>query len=87
MEIKRLRSMVSDIFKTVNDMNPSFINNLFNLRGNALSTPNNLRGPVRYSTAICSISFFLKLALNERSRYKTFFYAIFDFWVNCVQKN
>ena len=62
MEVKQLRTIASEIFKTVNDMNPSFMKDLFNLSGHTLKRPNDAEVQVRYSTAISSINF-LKLPI------------------------
>ena len=34
MEVRRLRTMTLEIFKSLNDFNPSFMKNLFNKRNN-----------------------------------------------------
>ena len=41
--------MALEIFKTMNDMNPSFMKDLFSLSGNTLRRPNDLKVPIRYS--------------------------------------
>ena len=42
MEIKRLRNLATEIFKTVNNLNPSFIKNIFTSKENARVCPNNI---------------------------------------------
>ena len=42
MEVRRLRTMASEIFKSLNDLNPSFMKNLFNKRNNINRRKNNL---------------------------------------------
>ena len=42
MEIKRLRNLVTETFKTVNNLNPSFLKNIFTSKGNASVRPNNI---------------------------------------------
>ena len=42
MEIKRLRNLATEIFKTVNNLNPSFMKNIFTLKENARVHPNNI---------------------------------------------
>ena len=49
MEIKRLRTMVLEIFKTLHDQNPSFLKKLFTQRNRSLIHQNNLEIPVRNS--------------------------------------
>ena len=49
MEIRRLRTMALEIFKTLNDMNPYFMKELFQLRGNTYRRPIDLKVPVRNS--------------------------------------
>ena len=42
MEIKRLRNLVTETFKTVNNLNPSFLKNIFTSKENASVRPNNI---------------------------------------------
>ena len=49
MEIRRLRTLALEIYKTLNDMNPTFMKDLFHLRENTLRRPNDLNVPVRNS--------------------------------------
>ena len=42
MEMKRLRNLATEIFKTVNNFNPSFMKNIFASKGNARVHPNNI---------------------------------------------
>ena len=42
MEIKRLRNLATEIFKTVNNLNPSFMKNIFTSKENAKARPNNI---------------------------------------------
>ena len=42
MEIKRLRNVATEIFKTVNKLNPSFMKNIFTWKENARVRPNNI---------------------------------------------
>ena len=42
MEKKRLRNLATEIFKTVNNLNPSFIKNIFTSKENARVRPNNI---------------------------------------------
>ena len=42
MEIKRLRNLATEIFKTVNNLNPSFMKNIFTSKENARVHPNNI---------------------------------------------
>ena len=35
MEIKRLRNLALEIFKTINDLNPSFMNSIFSAKRNS----------------------------------------------------
>ena len=42
MEIKRLRNLATEIFKTVNNLNPSFMKNIFTSKENAKVRPNNI---------------------------------------------
>ena len=42
MEIKRLRNLATEIFKTVNNLNPSFMKNIFTSKENARVRPNNI---------------------------------------------
>ena len=41
MEIKRLRNLATEIFKTVNNLDPSFMKNIFTSKENA-RVPNNM---------------------------------------------
>ena len=40
--MKRLRNLATEIFKTVNNLNPSFMKNIFTLKENARVCPNNI---------------------------------------------
>ena len=42
MEIKRIRTLAIEIFKTVNNMNPSFMKNIFSPKTDARVRPNNI---------------------------------------------
>ena len=42
MEIKMLRNLATKIFKTVNNLNPSFMKNIFTSKENARVRPNNI---------------------------------------------
>ena len=42
MEIKRLRNLATKIFKIANNLNPSFLKNIFTSKENAKVRPNNL---------------------------------------------
>ena len=51
MEIKRLRNLALEIFKTINDLNPSFMNSIFSVKLNARVRPNNILVKTRKSVA------------------------------------
>ena len=42
MEIKRLRNLATEIFKTVNNLNPSFMKKIFTSKENVRVRPNNI---------------------------------------------
>ena len=42
MEVRRLRTMALEIFKSLNDLNPSFMKNLFNKRNKINKRKNDL---------------------------------------------
>ena len=42
MEIKRLRNLATEIFKTVNNLNPSFMKDIFTSKENAKVRLNNI---------------------------------------------
>ena len=42
MEIKRLRNLALEIFKTINDLNPSFMKSIFSAKLNARVRPNGI---------------------------------------------
>ena len=42
MEIKRLKNLATEIFKTVNNLNPGFMKNILTLKENARVRPNNI---------------------------------------------
>ena len=42
MEVKRIRTLAIEKFKTVNNMNPSFMKNIFSPKTNAKVRPNNI---------------------------------------------
>ena len=42
MEIKRLRNLATEIFKTVDNLNSSFMKNIFTSKENARVRPNNI---------------------------------------------
>ena len=42
MEIKRLRNLATEVFKTVNNLTPSFMKNTFTSKENARVRPNNI---------------------------------------------
>ena len=47
MEIRRIRTLALETFKTINNLNPSFMNNLFNIRKSSNRRENNLEIPRR----------------------------------------
>ena len=49
MEIRRIRTLASETFKTINDLNPSFMKNLFNKRKFSNRRENDLEIPRRYT--------------------------------------
>ena len=57
MEVKRLRTMALEIFKTLNDLNPPFMKNLINKRGNTNKRMNDLLIPTRNSVMFGDNSF------------------------------
>ena len=42
MEIKRLRNLATEIFKTFTNLNPSFMKNILTSKENAIVHPNNI---------------------------------------------
>ena len=42
MEIKRLRNLATEIFKTINNINPSYIKNIFTPKTNAKIRPHDI---------------------------------------------
>ena len=42
MEIKRYRTLALEIFKTLNDLNPTYMQDLFYLRSSSARRPNNI---------------------------------------------
>ena len=51
MEIKRLRNLALEIFKTINDLNPSFMKSIFSAKLNARVRPNDILVKTRKSAA------------------------------------
>ena len=49
MEIKRLRNLALEIFKTVNDLNPSFMKSIFSAKLNARVRRNDILVEIRKS--------------------------------------
>ena len=49
MEIKRLRNLALEMFKTINDLNPSFMRSIFSAKLNARVRPNDLLVKARKS--------------------------------------
>ena len=49
MEIKRLRNLATEIFKTVNNLNPSFMKDIFTSKENAKVRPNNIVSTIHNS--------------------------------------
>ena len=49
MEIKRLRNLALQIFKTINDLNPSFMKSIFSAKLNARVRPNDILVKTRKS--------------------------------------
>ena len=49
MEIKRLRNLALEIFKTINDLNPSFMKSIFSAKLNARVRPNDILVKTRKS--------------------------------------
>ena len=49
MEIKRLKNLALEIFKTVNDLNPSFMKSIFSAKLNARVRPNDILANTRKS--------------------------------------
>ena len=49
MEIKRLRNLALEIFKTINDLNPSFMKSIFSAKLNARLRPNGILVKTRKS--------------------------------------
>ena len=42
MEIKRVRNLATEVFKTINNINPSFMKSIFTSKENARVRPNNI---------------------------------------------
>ena len=42
MEIKRLRTLATEIFKTINNINPSYMKNIFTPKTNAKMRPHDI---------------------------------------------
>ena len=49
MEIKRLRNLASEMFKMINDLNPSFMKSIFSAKLNAIVRPNDISLKARKS--------------------------------------
>ena len=49
METKRLRNLALEIFKTINDLNPSFMKSIFSAKLNARVRPNDILVKTRKS--------------------------------------
>ena len=49
IEIKRLRNLALEIFKTINDLNPSFMKSIFSAKLNARVRPNDILVKTRIS--------------------------------------
>ena len=49
MEIKRLRNLASEMFKMINDLNPSFMKSIFSAKLNAIVGPNDISLKARKS--------------------------------------
>ena len=43
MEIKRLRNLALEVFRTINDINPEYMKDIFIKNTSSLSNPNNLK--------------------------------------------
>ena len=56
MEVRRLRTMALEIFKSLNDLNPSFMKNLFNKRNNVNRRKHDLMIHIRNSVTFGSYS-------------------------------
>ena len=52
MEIKRLKDLALEIFKTMNDLNPSFMKNIFSAKLNARVRPKGILVKARKSTTL-----------------------------------
>ena len=52
MGIKRLRNLAIEIFKTINDLNPSFMKSIFSAKLNARVTPNDTSVKASKSTTL-----------------------------------
>jgi len=42
MELKRIRTLAIEVFKTINELNPSFMKNVFSAKKNAKIRPNDI---------------------------------------------
>ena len=49
MEIKRLRNLALEIFRTINDLNPSFMKGIFSAKLNSRVRPNDILVKARKS--------------------------------------
>ena len=52
MEIKRLRNLALETFKTINDLNPTFIKSIFSAKVNTRVRPNDILVKARKSANI-----------------------------------
>ena len=56
-EIKRLRNVTLEIFKSINDLNPSFMKSIFSVKLNARARPNDILVKARTSATFGDKSF------------------------------
>ena len=87
MEIKRLRNLATEIFKTVNSLSPSFVKNVLTSKENARVRPNNILVKSHNSATYGYKSFMIldpKIwnALLERNKSETYkrFKEYIDLW-------
>ena len=71
MEIKKLRTSVTELFKTISNINPSYMKNMFTLKTNAKIWPHDII--VRYNTATYGNKSLTALGPKTWNKLPTFF--------------
>ena len=90
MEIKRVRNLATEIFKSVNNLNPSFMKNIFTSKENARVRPNNLVAKSHNSATYGNKRFMARkfgMHFQKKSNLKHYTKSLRNSWIYGLDPN